>query len=415
MRTNKLFNICNIYIILWCVYNLHRYEILPEENIFVSKLPLGINLIMSIYYFFKVNYKCRLPIYLKGLNLLLVMFVAYGVSSILLGGTHIIKASYIEINNASYIVSILRSLLPIYAFYYFAVQGYLTEKSVKIWALIFVAVYFVYYYVRSITIVVETDQVEGEFTNNIGYLLITLLPGLLLFKEKKIIFLSLLLFVMILVALCMKRGAIIIGIIVSVYMLYIIFKHSKISSRILLLLSSVFVFIYFTQYIGNLYEKSEYFQERVNETLEGDTSGRGIIVSTLLDSFKYDTSVLQVFFGKGADATLDIAVNYAHNDWLEILINQGILGVIVFMIYWICFYRQCANMCDNVYKNISVAIFIIYMLSTFFSMSYNQVSTFAALLLGFSLFENHNWLSREKILSDNNFRSYEPIIHLKSQ
>lgn len=387
-----MFNICNIYIIIWCVYNLHRYEVLPVENvenIFISKIPLGINLILSLYYFIKVNYKYRLPIYLKGLNVLLAMFVAYGVSSILIGDVHIIKASYIQINNASYIISILRSLLPIYAFYHFTVQGYLTVKTVKVWTMFFVVLYFVYYYIRSKTIVLETEQIEGEFTNNISYLLITLLPGLFLFKNKKIVLFSLLSFIMILVALCMKRGAMIIGVIVSVYMLYSIFKHHKFHNRLLMLLLGIVTLSSISIYVTNLYDSNEYFQHRVSETIEGDTSGRGVIVSTLINSFKYDTSVLQLFFGKGADATLDIAINYAHNDWLEILINQGLVGVLIFLIYWICFYKQYCLMGNNVYKYMTLTIFIIYFLSTIFSMSYNQVSTFAALLLGFSLVNGH--------------------------
>ena len=35
--------------------------------------------------------------------------------------------------------------------------------------------------------------------------------------------------------------------------------------------------------------------------------------------------------------------NFAHNDWLEILTNQGLVGVVIYGFYWVCFMLTCRS------------------------------------------------------------------------
>ena len=154
---------------------------------------------------------------------------------------------------------------------------------------------------------------------------------------------------------------------------------------------SLLIIAFSYKYVNTLYSNNEYFQGRIESTLEGHSSGRDTIANTLINSFMQDTNIFQVLFGRGADSTVEIAGNYAHNDWLEILTNQGIIGVIIFLIYWVNYWKEIRSMrCKSNYRYILTLIFIIYFLSTLFSMSYNQVTTISALLMGYCLYYGHH-------------------------
>jgi hypothetical protein len=95
---------------------------------------------------------------------------------------------------------------------------------------------------------------------------------------------------------------------------------------------------------------------------------------------------LNSFFGSGANATLSISSLYAHNDWLEIAINQGVFGLIIYFFYWIMFFRECSSKSYTPYARLAMQLlFIIYFMKTFFSMSYNDMTVGATLVLGYCL------------------------------
>ena len=104
-------------------------------------------------------------------------------------------------------------------------------------------------------------------------------------------------------------------------------------------------------------------------------------------------------FGLGPDSSFDIIGKEAHNDWLEILTSQGLLGVIVYLFFWINSYIYWKRIPKNrVYYPIVGAYLIIMFTRTFFSMSYATVPTAATLILGYSIAMNEiqNKLNRAK-------------------
>lgn len=131
---------------------------------------------------------------------------------------------------------------------------------------------------------------------------------------------------------------------------------------------------------------NKYIQHRIEQTEEGATSGRDVIFAKLFSYFMHETSAWQFYFGSGANHTVAVAGNYAHNDWLELAVNQGCLGILVYLIYWICMYKTWRNSKSNsiIYSSFG-AICVIFFLSTFFSMSYDNMSIYATLCLGYCL------------------------------
>ena len=87
---------------------------------------------------------------------------------------------------------------------------------------------------------------------------------------------------------------------------------------------------------------NEYFAYKMTEATDG-ASGREDSYTFIWNYFlnKLDSgNYLNCIFGEGANASVRITGNYAHNDWLEILTNQGIFGIIIYSIYWLKYYKS---------------------------------------------------------------------------
>ena len=146
-------------------------------------------------------------------------------------------------------------------------------------------------------------------------------------------------------------------------------------------------FITLTYYVVEyFFSTSDFFKDRFEKTLEGYSSNRDILYDILWNHFIYDTNALQFFFGSGANATLEVMGQYAHNDWLEIAINQGLMGVMVFFVYWVAAYKDWKRAPKNEAYTIAMGlIFLAYFLKTFFSMSYGDMQYYATMALGYCL------------------------------
>ena len=185
----------------------------------------------------------------------------------------------------------------------------------------------------------------------------------------------------------MKRGAILIAGISLPFFLYSTFKNSsrKLKFQIGFFSISLIVAIYIV--IQYYLDTSEYFNYRLQSTLSGESSGRNIIYTTLLTQFLNDTTPLQFFFGRGACATLKYFGQYAHNDWLEIAINQGVLGIAVYITYFYCFIKtwRFSFSRRSIQYSVVGLILLICLIKSFFSMSYEDMGFYMTCTLGYSL------------------------------
>lgn len=96
--------------------------------------------------------------------------------------------------------------------------------------------------------------------------------------------------------------------------------------------------------------------------------------------------MLNQIFGLGANATLKVTTNFAHNDWLEILINQGAVGILVYLAFYYRWFQTWRKM-DNIKVEklaLGLCLLILFM-KTLFSMSYNSVSVYLSIVIGFSI------------------------------
>ena len=379
----KLFNQCNFYIFLWCLYYLQGT--LYASGSIISQAILAILLVMSICNAYIVNRHYKLPIFFKGLNVLIAMFTIYGIA-IIVSGEKLMTNNYTILANHEYLKAIYISLLPIYSAYLYTIKGQLTKKSISIWIFFWILVATSQYYRNEREALEQYISNRTEITNNSGYLFLALLPSLVVFNKKPIIQFPLLLYCISFVVMGMKRGAIIIGLIIFCYFIYRTYKTSSRKNRKYIITFSFLVIFLATSFIMKMMAESDYFNQRIEQTLEGNSSGRDDIYGGLINHFLDETNALNFFFGNGAQATLKVHGAFAHNDWLEILINQGIIGVLIFIYFFICFAKTWLKSRYNhsVFSGIGMILAIIF-LRTLFSMSYSDLDLYLTISLGFYL------------------------------
>lgn len=380
----KSINICNIYILLWVLYMFHWNNTELPAIAGFSNIFLGVNLLISIYCAIRLSTTGGESAYFKATNILILVFLIYGGYSIAFGHTHVIKFTGDVVKNGTYLISVLRSFLPVYTIYFFTKKGYVTLNMLKFWSIILLLVAVViYYYSYNLHSLISDRE---EFTNNTSYVLLTLFPFVFLFDKKVAIQYAYLAIISIFVLAALKRGAIFIELLLLLYFFRVRFQNASSRQRYLFYAASIAFAIIGYRYLSNFMASSDLFQTRLQATLEGNSSGRDSIIQNLMHYFWNDAGVFGILFGSGADATLDIGENYAHNDWLEILIDQGILGLIIYFYYWKNYFKTWRKSKNNIMVfEVIGANFILYLAKGFFSMSYSTLPLAFALTMGYCL------------------------------
>lgn len=380
-------NRCDWFIIAWVVYYLQG-TLYPEGGMF-SLLLLGVNLLVSANCAIKVLNWSDNPPYFRGLTLLVLMFTVYGVAYILLNPSTVYFAiSGKTMQSYGYIKSIYLSLLPIYPFYYYTRKGYLTAERLQRWGIVFlVSVMFTYFHMQEVALqaLLEKGSSAEETTNNSGYLFLSCIPLLVLFRKKPLLQFAALAFVMAFVVMGMKRGAIAIGAVVSVYFMLQAIRKARGRTRFLFIVLSMATCAIAVYIFSYQMTHSDYMMQRIEQTMEGNSSGRDDLYSFFWTYFTERADDLHYLVGRGANGTLEIYRNYAHNDWLEIAVNQGLLGVIVFAIYWFCFYKTWKRATNTDAKVIIAITLLIFFSKTLFSMSYTDMTYVSTCVLGYAL------------------------------
>lgn len=382
----QYFNSCSLYILLWILYLLQG--VLYEGGSIISQALLAIILLISVFFFFKVNIgESKLPSFLKVLNLFIVMMTIYGFLAIF--DIDKLVTGELEVSRIEALKTLYMSLLPIYVMYYYTSRQVLTEQTIRaISIVLIVSTIFIFYksYQESLARALAEGSSNDEFTNNTSYNFLQLLPLLFFWRKKPIIQILLAATMFTFIVMGLKRGAMAIGAVCLLWFFYQALRQTKGWSRLL-----VIVILCGGIYVGvnkltEFYNTSDYFQQRIEQTMAGDSSGRDVIFDKLWSHFQSETSFVRQLLGNGSYATIKIAGNYAHNDWLELLICQGLLGVVVYVFYFLSLAKNIYQMRDNsVVYGVLIMTFIIMIASTLFSMSYNNLELSIAISLGYSL------------------------------
>lgn len=382
MKNNTI--VVYLYVFLILLYFLQGT--LYSEGGVISRFCIALFVAISLYYQVVVSFKYRHPL-LWITNLFICVMTIYGIWAVLNQSLN----SMFALNNLKILYA---SLSPVFPIYYFTRNGVWDENKMKISAILFIIIGTVqFYYTQRMEIIdaLESGIIREEITNNTGYMFVGLIPVLTLFSRRKWLFWSLLLYLSYYVLISAKRGAIGVAILLIAILLYHEIRRGRGFHRVMNWVTVTAVTVFGLYYaVDKIFANSEYLQSRYEATLEGSSSGRDVIYSKLWNYWTdAQLPVGKFFFGSGFYDSISIAGNFAHQDWLELAVDLGLLGVIIYFIYYLVFFRTVrqARNGQNEMIYVSLLMLFVMMLSrSFFSMSFSNVNNvFPSMYLGLLL------------------------------
>ena len=399
-KNNKnIINPCSGYFLLWTIY-LMQGTLYPTGSVLSQILILAILLISLCHAYLLLN-KRHIPIFFNGLNLLVLMYTVYGIVLFFTDGWYVQIPGKSGVQTFNYLKSYYMSLLPIYSCFYYTKRGYLKLQTLQLWAIIFIGVAISQYFSNQremLAKLIEEGSRREDITNNIGYVMASLIPIALVFNKRII-------FQYVYIGICaafvfmaMKRGAILISMIgIWMFVWHSLRKSIGYKKFISLFIIGI-AFAYLYDLVIHLIEDSDYFNARIERTLAGDTSGRDELFSGLINYYINESSIFNLLIGYGARGTDKIIGNGAHNDWIETLVCHGILGTILFFFFLFAFFLSSYNKKYSIESLFILhIIFVMYIVKTFFSMSIGDMTIYVDTMLGFALADGFS-SKRELIL-----------------
>lgn len=375
------FNSCYFYFLI--CFLLETNGILYPAGSILSRLVYVLFVLISAYYALYTNMHYKVSSFIKGLNLLVMLYTIYGLILVISGEKLYVSFGtvYNEIGRFDYLKYNLSLYLPIYPFFVFTKQGLLKESNFKFFFYVLFVVAIISFFNYQSNIRLETDR--EEVTNNKSYVILGLLPAMVVFikQPKKILLFATICLYFILMG--MKRGAILSCVICLIWFFYAIMTNTSKKNKWPLIIIALLIVVSAIIFVNYLLSSSLLFSDRLNQTLSGESSNRDVIYSWFWNHFIHETDPFKLFFGNGAYGTIKLYGIAAHNDWLEIAISHGILGLLVFLYYWYGIIRTWLRTKGSLaYMALGMA-FIICFSRSIFSMSGYTIG--AALAVGYFL------------------------------
>ena len=379
-------NPANIYTLLWCLYYLQG--ILYLEGGTLSKVLLIVLMGYSLYCAAWVISLKSVPLFFRGLSPLFILMSVYGIFRLLFVGDISVSGVVIPSFNALKIVVL--SLTPLYSFYLLSERGYIDEKWIRSWLFVFFIVVVLCLYkdmTQSLALAMEIHSDKTEFTNNTGYLFLALFPAITFFMKKPLIMYLFLVICSGFILFAMKRGAILIAIIALLYIVLSSFSKSKGRTKFAIIVLSILLAIGVLEFVEYFYSSSDYFVARIEQTRSGDASGRQEMFPMYLNYLLNQVDLITFLFGAGADGSWLVFGEVAHNDWFQMAIDYGLIGFVIYLIYWLDILKNRKSFDNNPLIQPYTLFIIIELMKTFFSFSIIQLPIYETCIVGYCLSE----------------------------
>lgn len=233
--------------------------------------------------------------------------------------------------------------VPLLTFFYFFCAYKEIEKwiiEVCILALFALLVYS--YYVTYNTRVFESLVGSNEFfVSNASYFVVYLLPFLLCIRDMRIKIAAILIAVVVCLSSVKRGSTVCLGVGVIVYLLELNRYSSKrwISFKSLLITTLILAAVYFVA-LQVSETSGDYISQRFESLNEDRGTHRLDIYRTTL-SMIFSSNPIQLLIGHGWNrVVVDSPLSYsAHNDFLEVLYDTGVVGFCLFISLWLHLWR----------------------------------------------------------------------------
>lgn len=265
----------------------------------------------------------------------------------------------------------LYALLAFVMFAFLGKEGILTQKFILVSAILLTVAAIPSFYNAQKLALAKLASGGDEATVNASTIFLMLLPLLFCLRNRVV---SLVLFCVCLFFLISgaKRGNILAAVIPAVLYAWMLYKENK---RNVFKISVLIIAIAaIALWIKDLVLSDEYLLRRLEQTLEGNTSGRDVIYSTMWDMWYGVGSIVNLLFGYGYNGTFLYSPmhKFAHNDWLEILVDFGLLGALFYAAIFISFARLYFRLDRGYPRLVCIAIVSIWFMKTLYSMGFTD-------------------------------------------
>ena len=333
----KYLNPSTLYLFCWVVLAFLPYLFFSTKIILALLTYFSVT---AIYYAFVLIARYKVPIYFKFLFPFVLVLSLYGIGLIFVGENVYWMATAQYVEKYYYLLWLLTSMMSSVPIYVFASRGWIDDREMK-FVFFILLISCIYAYYGSLHFQLQQAAMTGstrkDFTITCVYSFLSILPLIVLFKKRIFLQFTLMCVVFVYCVLGAKRGPAILAGISSVFIIFSMFRQSLAWKKIIILIIAIGCFWGIYELISFKMESNSYFSLRVEQTLQGETSGREEYARNVLDYFLHKASNKDFLLGIGAQGTLSVNSSYAHNDWIGILLEQGILGGLLYLLYWIGF------------------------------------------------------------------------------
>lgn len=295
---------------------------------------------------------------------------------------------------------VLMSLLVFYPFYYFSYKGLLSYKDLIILVIVLIPIYIGQFYLAQEQILSERVSVNTNVVNNTAYDILWLLPFVFFIKKNKVVSASLFLITIFFIIQSAKRGAMLIAGVTLLFYAYYQLKTISEKNRVRGYFITFLGIVAVGYYAINFFIQNEYLIERLQQLEEGSYSGRDVIYANLFNAWYSSDNFFNLLFGYGFASSVNLSGtgNLAHNDWLELLTNFGLLGVIIYMMLFFSGFKNVFSTKWGKDKRIIMGVIMtMWLLSTIFSMGYTVDGGYLkAILLAYLIGDNSNLIKHNK-------------------
>ncbi|MBR3757492.1 MAG: O-antigen ligase family protein [Bacteroidaceae bacterium] len=303
---------------------------------------------------------------------LAIVFLCFNLLYFIISFNWLKNPSFTQIGN------IICTLLAIPLFTSLGRKGVFTNKFIIVsFILLFIA--GIGYFIDGFRVATDLQgNNDEEVTNNSGTVFLFLLPFILCVKNKILSFIAFVLCILFLLF-GAKRGNLVCAVIPCfLFVKYILTdRGTKIREKILLfILLIVSCFIFMSQIEGN-----DYLLERIDDTVEGDSSNRDYIYAKAWGIWANSEYFYNMLLGYGYDTTVNHPAMkiHAHSDWLEILVNYGLIGIVFYFLILKDYIKQIFIIKGKRKKYVLISIVSIWFVKSIFSMGFTSPIMFVNL------------------------------------
>ena len=262
-----------------------------------------------------------------------------GEFSLLVLGVFVFTFSALSWNGGHLQFDISKNFLVVCTTYfsasYYSRTGALNAHQLQwFWILGIILAIPLYYNYQDILV----DQLgRDSVTNNIGYLFLALYPLILTSKRSYKKFIGILL-VAFFVFHSLKRGAIFLFVVISI--VYGLKSHRAIVNKNLGLHAkriALFVLPLGVYYVLSIKASSLAIFAKLMARFDEQAGARPANYMALINHVSSDLGARRTLFGSGSAATASITPEkaLAHNDWLEIVVDFGLIGLALYALWFV--------------------------------------------------------------------------------